>query len=295
MECVFGSIDWKGSSLSTNHRPDQGASDWDQLSIDTPELVEIDLPLAGIGSRFVALLVDYLIWAVVVLLLIFLYLIVDPSFSRFSKLGDKWATALFIFVPFLLYWGYFTLFEAFWNGRTPGKWVAKIHVIQISGRGIGLFESMTRNLLRAVDQFPFVYAVGVLCIFLTRQHQRLGDMAAGTLVVHERDRLAASGNESSGRTFTAGLFDPPVLPSRSVALFHLDSNGIQRLGAADLEVLEGFLARRLDFNMATREALAQRIAEALRTKAGLETPPGIGNETFLEEVGRQLRDFSRRR
>src|ERR1700678_1136341 len=165
------------------------------------------MPVAGIGSRFVALLVDYLIWLIAVIVLIFLISLIDPSLSHFSKLGEKWAFALFIFVPFVLYWGYFTLFEAFWSGRTPGKRLAKIRVIQRSGRGIGLFESMTRNLLRIVDQFPLVYAVGAVSIFLTRQHQRLGDLAAGTLVVHEREHLTAASTSDSARTFTAGIFD----------------------------------------------------------------------------------------
>jgi len=275
--------------LSENFREPE----WDQLSIDTPELVAIDLPLAGIGSRFVALLVDYLIWFATFTLLFFLFVLIDPSFAKFSKLGEKWVTALFILIPFLLYWGYFTLFEAFWNGQTPGKWVAKIRVIQISGRGIGLFESMTRNLLRVVDQFPFVYAVGVLFVFFTRQHQRLGDMAAGTLVVHERDRLTASASESSGRTFTAGMFDAPAIVERPVARFDVASSGVQRLGSEDLEVLEGFLARRLDFSLETRAALAERIARAIQTKSGLEIPPGISVDTFLEEVARHLRDQSR--
>jgi uncharacterized RDD family membrane protein YckC len=118
--------------LIVNREPE-----WDQLSIDTPELVAIDVPVAGIGSRFVALLVDYVIWLAAFLLVIFLISLIDPSLSHFSKVGEKWATALFIFIPFLAYWGYFTLFEAFWNGRTPGKWVAKIRVIQRSGRGLG--------------------------------------------------------------------------------------------------------------------------------------------------------------
>jgi len=265
--------------------------DWDQLSIDTPELVAIDLPLAGIGSRFVALLVDYLIWLVGFGAAVFLFLLIDPSFSKFSKLGEKWATALFIFIPFLLYWGYFTLFEAYWKGRTPGKWVAKIRVIQVSGRGIGLFESMTRNLLRAVDQFPFVYAVGVVFVFFTRQHQRLGDMAAGTLVVHERERLVQPGSESSGRTFTAGLFNAPVQAktNRRIEI----GSGVQRLGPEDLEVLEGFFARRLDFSLTTRAALAERIAKAIQAKANLAVPAGVSVETFLEEVALQLRDLSR--
>jgi uncharacterized RDD family membrane protein YckC len=265
--------------------------EWDQLSIETPELVAIDMPVAGIGSRFVALLVDYLIWTVAIVLLVVLAVLIDPSLSYFSKVAAKWEQAVKIFIYFLLYWGYFTLFEAFWNGQTPGKRIAKIRVIQRSGRGIGLFESMTRNLLRVVDQFPFVYAVGVVSILCTRDHQRLGDLAAGTLVVHEREHLAEASSISSGRTFTSGMFDQAAPIRRSG--FDVAASGVQRLGSQDLEVLEGFFARRLDFSMETRAALAQRIADGIRTKSGLEAPSGVSTETFLEEVARQLRDLAR--
>jgi uncharacterized RDD family membrane protein YckC len=278
--------------LNVNREPE-----WDQLSIETPELVAIDMPVAGIGSRFVALLVDYLIWLIAIVVVIFIVSLVDPSLSTFSKLGEKWATALFIFIPFLLYWGYFTLFEAFWNGRTPGKRLAKIRVIQRSGRGIGLFESMTRNFLRIVDQFPLVYAVGVVSIFLTRQHQRLGDLAAGTLVVHEREDLAPSSAGMSTRTLTLGIVEDRAAGMNLFPAKPLDLpvSAVQCLGIADLEVLEGFFARRLDFSLETRADLAQRIAVGIRAKAGLEPPDGVSTETFLEEIARQLRDLARMR
>ena len=278
--------------MSGNREPD-----WDQLSIETPELVGIDLPVAGIGSRFVALLVDYVIWFLAAILILFLIALIDPSLSHFSKLGEKWAVAIFILIPFLLFWGYFTLFEAFWNGRTPGKRLAKIRVIQRSGRGIGLFESMTRNLLRIVDQFPLVYMVGAISIFLTRDHQRLGDLAAGTLVVHERENLAAPSSGASTRTFTAGIFaeagEQTAVAGGSAQEY--SASGVQRLDTADLEVLEGFFARRLDFTMETRAELARRIAAAIHAKTGLEAPAGVSTETYLEEIARQFRDMARMR
>jgi len=252
------------------------------------------MPVAGIGSRFVALLVDYLIWIAVFIALILIVHYVDPSLEHFSKLGEKWATAVFTLLGFAFYWGYFTLFEAFWNGRTPGKRVARIRVIQRSGRGIGLFEAMTRNLLRVIDQIPMIYAVGVVTIFLTKQHQRLGDLAAGTLVVHEREQLDAPSAGSSARSLTAGIFEQPAMaaPARRTSL-DLASTGIQRLSTTDLEVLEGFFARRLDFSMETRAALAERIGASIQAKSGLAIPAGISTETFLEEVAHQLRDIAR--
>src|SRR3954466_11820415 len=97
----------------------------DQLSIDTPELVAIEMPLAGIGSRFIALLVDTLIWAAGLLVLGLMFWAMSPAVEAFSHISYQWQVAFWVFVIFLLNWGFFFLFEAFWNGRTPGKRVAR--------------------------------------------------------------------------------------------------------------------------------------------------------------------------
>jgi uncharacterized RDD family membrane protein YckC len=265
----------------------------DQISIDTPELVGIELPLAGIGSRFIALLVDYLLWGAGMVVVFLLAILLLPALRTFSRISAQWAEAIVIFILFLLNWGYFTLFEAFWNGRTPGKRVAKIRVIQRSGRSIGLVESMARNLVRYVDQLPFFYAVGVIAMFVTRQHQRLGDLAAGTLVVRDREPETPLWGDTGSRTFTAQMFSANVpIPEPHTAIT-LPALGISKLTSADLEVLEGFFSRRLDMSLATRQALALRIAAAIQAKSGLETPVGVSVETFLEATARQLRDQAR--
>jgi len=266
----------------------------DQLNIDTPELVEIEMPLAGIGSRFIALLVDMLIWFAGFLVLMILIAVFVPENAALSKIPKQWAVALVIFIVFLLFWGYFTLFEAFWNGRTPGKRVARIRVIQRSGRAIGLFESMARNLVRYIDMQPFpLYAVGVIAFFVTRQHQRLGDLVAGTLVVRDRALEEPAWGDSGARTITAQSFAPSAPAPEPHWAFSLPVTGIAKLSSTDLEVLEGFFARRLDMSLPTRQALAERIAQAIQAKSGLEQPAGASVETFLEVTARQLRDQAR--
>jgi uncharacterized RDD family membrane protein YckC len=267
----------------------------DQLNIETPELVAIEMPLAGIGSRFIALLVDYLIWGAGLLVLLLVFAVFLPGIMAYSKLSAQWTTAIVIFIVFLFNWGYFTLFEAFWNGRTPGKRVARIRVIQRSGRAIGLFESMARNLVRYVDQIPFFYAVGVIAMFATRQHQRLGDLAAGTLVVRDREEEAPMWGEAGARTFTAQSFAASAPVPEPHTAVTLPASGIAKLSAADLEVLEGFFARRLDMSVALRREMALRIAHALQAKSGLEPPPDASVETFLAAAARQLRDLARMR
>ena len=275
--------------LSSDQVAEQGS---DQLSIETPELVAIQMPLAGIGSRFIALLVDYLIWFAGFFFVIWIFAFFGPSLKAFNKLSAQWAVAIYVFLLFLFNWGYFTLFEAFWNGRTPGKRIARIRVIQRSGRAIGLFESMARNFIRYIDQIPFFYAVGAIAIFATRDHQRLGDLAAGTLVVRDRIEEVPASTETT-RTFTANLFTPAVPTPEPHAAICLPDHGIAKLSGSDLQVLESFFARRLDMPMATREALAHRIANAIQAKSGLETPPEVSVEIFLEVVARQLRDIAR--
>lgn len=267
----------------------------EQLSIETPELVEIEVPLAGIGSRFIAVLVDTLLWAAGLFVLGLVFWIIVPAVRAFSQLSYQWVVAIVTLTLFLLNWGYFTLFEAFANGRTPGKRVARIRVIQRSGRPIGLFESMARNLIRFVDQFPGVYVVGVIAVFATREHQRLGDLAAGTLVVRDREQESTPWVDVGARSLTAQIFTAPGQAPEPHMFVALPSSGIAKLSSADLEVLEGFFSRRLDMSLATRHALASRIAAAIQAKSGLEAPPGISVETFLEATARDLRDLGRMR
>jgi uncharacterized RDD family membrane protein YckC len=268
----------------------------DQLNIDTPELVAIEMPLAGIGSRFIAILVDYLIWGAAFTLLLALAAIIIPAVHVLGEVSANWAVGIFFLIVFLLQWGYFALFEAFGNGRTPGKRAARIRVIHQSGRGISFFESLARNLVRFVDYMPGFYAVGVVAIFVSRRHQRLGDMVAGTLVVRDREIEPPHWSESTSRTITAPVFELPA-DANPMAAPHLrvvlPAPALAKLFASDLEVLEGFFARRLDMDLATRGALAGRIASALSAKSGLTIPPDTSVETFLEAVAHQLRELGR--
>ena len=268
----------------------------DQLSIETPELVGIELPLAGIGSRCVALLVDSVVQGftlaamVVVMLLLVAALPRVSSTQHAARSGDpaKWAIAVVILIPFLLQWGYFTLFEAFWHGQTPGKRLLHLRVIQQSGRSIGLFESMGRNLIRIIDMVPGFYLVGALCIFTTRRQQRLGDMVAGTLVVHSvpaQTPMLPAGT----RTFTAAVFERPLQPVAAKTL-DLPADAVARLSRMDLQLIENFLVRRLDLPLDVGASLAEKLSHKMAEKMKLPVPSGISNETFLEALVLGLRE-----
>ena len=95
------------------------------------------------------------------------------------------------------------------------------------------------------------------------------------------------------RTFTAQAFAPSTPVPEPHMAYSLPATGIAKLTSTDLEVLEGFFARRLDMPLPTRQALAERIAAAIQAKSGLERPAGASVETFLEVTARQLRDLAR--
>ena len=91
-----------------------------------------------------------------------------------SDTGAKWFVAGVVLFYFLLYWGYYSLFEAFWNGQTPGKRLLKIRVIKDSGRQITLFEALARNLLRVIDMLPSFYLVGVITHVVQQRAEAAG-------------------------------------------------------------------------------------------------------------------------
>jgi uncharacterized RDD family membrane protein YckC len=274
----------------------------DQLTIDTPEQVAIRFPVAGIGSRFLALLADSLIQIVAYGVLILLLVLLASALpntgatpAKESGNAEKWAIAFLILVHFLLYWGYFTLFEAFWNGQTPGKRFCKLRVIRDSGRPITLFESMARNLIRVIDWFPGIYAVGVIAMLCNKRNKRLGDMAAGTLVVHERAAEAPLWGGSSSRTFTASIFAPTTSTPSPLEPPSVDlpADAIARLTPDDLNVIDHFFARAIDIDIARREQLAERLARQMTARIGIDMPEGVPPERILESIARILRAIRR--
>jgi uncharacterized RDD family membrane protein YckC len=243
----------------------------DQLSIDTPELVALEFPVAGIGSRSIACIVDYVIQgAAITLVILGLALLAQSAPSanvapaKGSNSGGVWATAIVLLVLFFFQWGYFSLFEAFWNGQTPGKRMLKLRVIQQSGQQIGFFHALSRNLLRIVDSLPGFYLVAIIFVFATKRSQRLGDLVAATMVVHERKIETPIWDATAARSFTASLVEP-VAAVQSTRSTGLAADVIARLDHGDLELIESFNARRLDLPYKASSAAG---GEACRTDGG---------------------------
>lgn len=262
--------------------------------IDTPEQVELRFNIAGLGSRFVAILLDHL-FQVIAYLLVIVVLVVTLSgmttkaASSMDSAG-KWFIAILLFLHFALWVCYFALFEAYWHGQTPGKRIMKLRVIKDSGRQITLFEAMARNLLRIIDYMPGLYLAGVITMICNKANKRLGDFAAGTIVVHERrDEQPLLVQPSSFYSAPATPLEPwrePAVPQ----LFPADA--VAKLGPQDLVVIEAFFARALDLTIEMRAMMAARIAQTMAAKMGAGLPEG-NPERALESIAFAMRGSGR--
>ena len=232
------------------------------LDINTPENVAFGYQVAGIGSRFLATLVDTLIIFFLQIVVMVAYSVIinildaDPSSS-----GSAWVAAIMGLVIFLFYWGYYVFFEMLWNGQTPGKRWTGLRVIRADGTPITLSESFIRNLTRLVDFLPAAYGVGIITMFIDKQSRRLGDLAAGTLVVHDRAPITIQ-ELSVKRAVNYGM--------QSLKPISIEGFPVERLTNDDLGLIEDFLSRR--DQLTHRETLAIQILNTLHTRLGLPLP-----------------------
>ena len=153
----------------------------DTLVIETPERVPLHFALASIGNRFIACAIDHTIQIVALITLGIIFAIITDAPDIGSRLmnAPKWVIALLVIIQFLIFDGYFAVFEWVWRGQTPGKRWLKLRVIREDGRPISFFEAMIRNLLRVVDIiFPPFYSIGLISVFATNRDQRVGDLVA---------------------------------------------------------------------------------------------------------------------
>jgi uncharacterized RDD family membrane protein YckC len=148
----------------------------------TPEGVSLHLPAAGPVPRAVA-------WTIDLGIRVGILLLTGMIFGLLGTAGQ----GLYLILTFLIFWAYPILFETLWNGQTPGKKAMSLRVVASNGAPVGWLPAITRNLLRTVDMLPFGYATGLIACLADPYARRLGDMVAGTLVVHsERERESSA-------------------------------------------------------------------------------------------------------
>jgi uncharacterized RDD family membrane protein YckC len=149
-----------------------------RLSLTTPEGVRLLLTPAGPFLRATAWAIDFVLW---IALVIGLRMIIPDG---------KFGQGIMLILMFVTFWGYPILCEVYWKGQTAGKRVAGLEVVRSDGLPVGWRESSLRNLLLVADFLPMVYITGLLSMMLDTRFRRVGDIVAGTLVVHKDPKAA---------------------------------------------------------------------------------------------------------
>jgi uncharacterized RDD family membrane protein YckC len=231
----------------------------DRITIAIPEGGELELQLAGLGSRFIAGTVDLIIQLLVVVVL----LLVTGAVSG----GRRLDLVVFVIGTFVVWFGYPIAFELLARGRTPGKRLTHLRVVRERGDAVDLPSSVIRNLVRLLDGQTLLYVPTIISILATKRNQRPGDIAGGTLVI--RDAPVSS-------THT-----PPPAPSWASAVrADWDVSGIS---ADEIRAVRRFLERRETLDREARVALAVRLADGLAAKVA-GAPRGGEAEEFLQTL-----------
>ena len=250
--------------MSTGHH--------DVLRVSTADNVGIGYDIAGLGSRFIAQLLDSLVVGVIALVVVVAVL----SAVNVDNVQDQVLAALAAGgITLLVYVGYFTLCELSTGGRTPGKSAGQLRVLDVSGAAPTASQLLVRNVARIIDVLA---GIGVVVMFWNRQSRRIGDLLAGTVVVRTRPAVSLA----------TVVSPPPVLlrtPDAGPAI-----DGVERLGDRELVAIRTFLTRpglepplraRLAMDMTTR-LLDRMEVPALAPER--QWPP----ELFLERLYLQL-------
>ncbi|MBF7729815.1 RDD family protein [Pseudomonas sp. N040] len=203
------------------------------LRVETPEGIDLVLRPAGLVPRALAFAIDLGIRAA---LLLVLYV----ALGMLGELGMGLGTILL----FLVTWWYMVLFEVFNQGRSPGKQLLGLRVIHDDGTPVGWAAALTRNLLRFVDLLPFGYTLGILSCLSHPACKRLGDLAAGTLVVY--------------RDLPASTQQAPAVPAERAPF---------ALGLDEQRAILAFAERQHSLTPARREELAGILADVLKVPA----------------------------
>lgn len=236
----------------------------DQISIVTPDHIELEFSLAGLGSRMLALIIDALLVGVILIGVILAAAILGfGSILATQRLGaGSWVVAVAVLALFIVMWGYFLLFEALNNGQTPGKRWTGIRVVRDNGLPLGWKESALRNLVRAADILPPpACIVGGLSIIFSKTGKRLGDLLAGTIVVSHGPPLEPA--QRTSRWGAAWIVKVEKGRSRQGMMV-----GDMRVDAQQLQIIERFLARRDALPPSQRQSLAWRIAQPFLSALG---------------------------
>ena len=247
----------------------------DRLVIRTPEAVEVEVVLAGLGSRGTALILDDLVKGI--------FMLLTSPFFLAGPAGVAIATVAW----FVIYNGYDVFYEVRRSGRTPGKRHVGVRVVSVGGGPVTLRMSALRSILRLVD-IATLGLSGAVAITMSERNQRLGDMAAGTLVI--RDSFGADTPQAPRRSFRrarAVSRDEGVRAGSGL----LNTTQVAAITREELEAMERFIDRRAELPPRVRTKLAASLASRARPRIpGL--PPGLSDEALIDEVTAAIVDTS---
>lgn len=249
----------------------------------TPEYVEFNFVLAGLMSRFLALLIDSLLSLVLAFTLLLVVGLVTMTGTAVLGSGASGFGAAAAFVIwFLVDWGYMVLLEVVWNGQTVGKRAMGLRVIQDTGVRVGAYQSLLRNLVRPVDKLPFLYLVGGAMALTSEGQQRLGDLLAGTIVVRERRLKIPAALERPESD--ASLLGDAEFVAR-----------VGRLGEKEETLLFNAAMRREELSMEARLQLFSTIARRLEDDLGFVKPEHLSDEKLVLLVTAALAQRNKQR
>lgn len=243
-----------------------------QLTLATPERVSLSLPLAGVGPRSIAYLIDVALLASVWTVAYFGYSFLGPSLIEVAQGMSTLMKVLAVLGAFATQWLFWTAAEVAWAGQTPGKRLLRIRVVRDDGSPVGFFESAVRNLCRVIDFLPALYGVGLLAMLFDGKHRRLGDLLAGTLLVRE-EKIDLS------------KYAEQVVSALPVS----NSVSIQQLSTEEMELLLAFLARANTLEAEARARLGRQMVEHFgralpeAERAALEASPQAA-EAYLRAI-----------
>jgi uncharacterized RDD family membrane protein YckC len=231
----------------------------------TPEAVPLDLETANIGSRFLALTIDWLIQGTTLFALILA--VTALAGATDLQVGAGIAAALFFLLSFSVLWGYPTLMETLWRGRSIGKAALGLRVVTIEGAPVRFRHAAIRATLGLVDFLLTSGAGAIIAVLLTRRSQRIGDLVAGTVVLRERTGLRAP--------VPVEFHVPPGLEDYARTL------DVARLTADDYTTTRALLLRAPTLAAAIRYDLAVRVADPISRRVQPAPPAGVAPEAFL--------------
>jgi uncharacterized RDD family membrane protein YckC len=231
------------------------------IEIRTPESVAFEHQLAGVGSRFLAVVADMFLQTLAVIGFAFALNFVStqqPHLFAAGRLMQNVFLGISIFILFTIVIGYYMLFEAFWNGQTPGKRLLGIRVVRDGGYPIDFSASLIRNLIRVGEWSIGFYAIAAISALVSSENKRIGDFAAGTIVVRD------------ARVMAPQAIAPEYAPT-SV------------LSGEERALVHRFIERRSTLSQERRFEIASQLAQRIRPRVGPDLAR-LDDESLLEKL-----------